>query len=410
MTRRARPVRRGKTRKPRKAAASSHWHLWPRLHLALAGAVCVAALLAVVPAQTYTMFEARVVASEGSAWVVAAGLLLLVSARPTRHGIIVAALGVAAMGIAAVPMARAFSMARDLPARLDAAFGRMAADSAGGSRGREVPLVFSDLYRGLGLAASAPKTLSYQTIEGTDTAMDVYRPAGPVPAPGVLVIHGGAWQRGTRGEFDGLSRYLAARGLVVASIDYRLAPKWPFPAAPDDVRTAIAFFKAHADQFGLDPNRLVLLGRSAGGQLALLAGYTAHDPAIRGVVSFYGPTDLVYGYEHPADPRVFDSTTMLVRFLGGHLNDRKPAYLAASPIEYVGRSTPPTLLIHGTPDELVEIEQSRRLDRRLSDAQVPHLLVELPWASHGCDYFLRGPCGQISTYAVERFLSGVLGN
>ena len=224
----------------------------------------------------------------------------------------------------------------------------------------------------------------------------------------MLVIHGGGWSGGARSEFSGLSRYLAARGYVVASLDYRLAPRWPYPAAPDDVAAAIAALKAHAPDIRLDVARLVLLGRSAGAQLALLAGYTSHDPAVRGVVAFYGPTDLAYGYEHPAPIKVFDSNAALERFLGGSLAERTQTYHDASPYAFVSAGTPPTLMIHGEVDELVEIEQSRRLERRLTELKVPHLLVELPWASHGCDYFLRGPCGQISTFAVEEFLARIL--
>lgn len=250
----------------------------------------------------------------------------------------------------------------------------------------------------------------YETLDRAEYLLDIYTPPGGsgTPAPGVLVIHGGSWHGGTRTEFDGLSRYLAARGFVVISMDYRLAPAWTFPAQRDDVLAAVKAIETRAGEMGLDPDRLVLIGRSAGAQLALLHAYAAHDPAIKGVVSFYGPTDMVYGYEHPADPRIYDSTTVLTRYLGGALSDQMANYRAASPIDFAGPQSPPTLLIHGTPDELVEVEQSRRLDRRLTELGVTHLLVELPWASHGCDYFLRGPCGQVSTFAVEQFLARVL--
>ena len=97
-----------------------------------------------------------------------------------------------------------------------------------------------------------------------------------------------------------LNAYLAARDYVVVSINYRLAPKWKFPAGRDDVLAAIAYLKVYGREFGVDATRLALLGRSAGGQLALLAAYTAGEPAIRGVVSVYGPTDLKFGYDRPA--------------------------------------------------------------------------------------------------------------
>src|SRR5437879_1762954 len=105
------------------------------------------------------------------------------------------------------------------------------------------------------------------------------------------MVHGGGWQSGNSREFAALNRGLAGRGYLVAAINYRLAPQYKFPAALEDVRQAIAYLKTHAADLGLDGNRLVLLGRSAGGQLALLAGY-AGDPAVRGGIAFFAPPDL----------------------------------------------------------------------------------------------------------------------
>jgi len=371
--------------------------------------VFVAALLAVLPAQSYRLFQARLVASEGSAWTLLAACLVLLTARPGRRGFVVAGLAVASIAAAATPIVRAQPVASSLPGRLASAFGRLPETHMAVTR-RRAPLVIGDLVGGVGLPDLVPRTIVYATVDSRELLMDVFTPAQPSRsvAPGVIVVHGGGWRGGTRTEFSGLGLHLAGLGYVVASIDYRLVPSSPFPAARDDVTAAVAALHAHALEIGLDTNRLALIGRSAGAQLVLLAAYTLHDPAVKGVVSFYGPTDLVYGYEHPADPDVFDSTAALVAYLGGHLRDRGASYRMASPIDYVSRTTPPTLIIHGTPDELVEVEQSRRLDRRLSEAGVAHLLVEMPWASHGCDYFLRGPCGQIGTYAVEGFLARVL--
>ena len=80
-------------------------------------------------------------------------------------------------------------------------------------------------------------------------------------------------------------------------------------------------------------------------------------------------------------------------------------YLEASPFAFASATRVPTLLVHGTRDELVSVMQSRRLDRRLSRYGVSHFLLELPWATHGCDYFITGPCGQLETQAIARFLS-----
>ena len=226
--------------------------------------------------------------------------------------------------------------------------------------------------------------------------------------PGVLVIHGGSWQSGDSKEFMALNAYLAARDYVVVSMNYRLAPKWKFPAGRDDVLSAIAYLKVYGHEFGLDPTRLALLGRSAGGQLALLAAYTANEPAIRGVVSVYGPTDLKFGYERPASKQLLDTRGVLESYLGGPPAKADDAYFAASPINFVNAASPPTLLIHGLHDGHVLPEESARLDARLAEAKVKHLFVRLPWASHACDWSFSGPCGQITTYAIERFLERVM--
>jgi len=172
------------------------------------------------------------------------------------------------------------------------------------------------------------------------------------------MIHGGSWSGGTREDLPDLNAYLAARGYAVAAISYRFAPKYPHPAASQDVHASIEFLKTNAAKLGLDSTRVVLIGRSAGAQLALLAAYTENDPGIRGAVGFYAPSDQLYGYEHPANPRVINSTRTLEDFLGGNPQTARAAYVFSSPINFVGPATVPSLLIHGTMDELVFVKQS----------------------------------------------------
>ena len=402
-------LRRKPAKVPKRAPREGWARLWPVIQVAFALAVFGSALLAVMPPQSYRLFQARLIASEGSAWVWLAAFLALTTARPGRRGAIVALMAIISMALTTLPVLRASASSTTLGDAFGRAFGPLPVRGPAASS-RRSPVVLADLFGGLGLPEMQPRTMVYATIDGQELLLDILTPPGAYrpSAPGVLMIHGGGWSGGARTEFGGLGRYLASRGYVVISMDYRLAPAWRFPAARDDVAVAVQTIEARAAEFGLDAQRLVLLGRSAGGQLALLHAYAAHDPAIRGVVSFYGPTDLVYGYEHPADPKIYDSTAALTRYIGGPLADQMPAYRAASPIEFARAQSPPTLLVHGVPDELVEVEQSRRLNRRLAELGVKHLLVELPWASHGCDVFLRGPCGQVSTFAVEQFLARVL--
>jgi len=244
--------------------------------------------------------------------------------------------------------------------------------------------------------------------DGVELSLDFYRSQMPGRAPLILSIHGGSWQSGDNKDFIPMDRYLAGRGYAVADILYRLAPQYPFPAASEDVQAAIEFLRTRSDSLDIDPQRIVLLGRSAGGQIALNVGYSLRDPGIRGVISFYAPADLYWSWEHPGNPLVIDTKAVLTDYLGGGPSVAASNYDAASPIRFVNSETPPTLLLHGGRDELVSPHQSTMLSERLAEAGVPHLNVSLPWATHGFDYILRGPGGQISAYAVEYFLARVM--
>jgi dipeptidyl aminopeptidase/acylaminoacyl peptidase len=105
---------------------------------------------------------------------------------------------------------------------------------------------------------------------------------------------------------------------------------------------------------------------------------------------------------------VIDSRAILSDYLGGSPDQAQAVYDAASPLNFVGPTTPPRLLIHGGSDDLVALGQSERLDARLAATGRPHLLLQLPWATHGADANFSGPSGQLSTYAVERFLAVVM--
>jgi dipeptidyl aminopeptidase/acylaminoacyl peptidase len=122
----------------------------------------------------------------------------------------------------------------------------------------------------------------------------------------------------------------------------------------------------------------------------------------------YPPTDLEYAYAHPTNPAVLDSRGILEAYLGGPPQLRAPLYRDASPLYRVDDLTPPTLLIHGERDELVFAEHSIRLGEALRAHRRPHAVVLLPWATHGCDAHMTGPCGQLTLYAIERFLREVL--
>lgn len=152
----------------------------------------------------------------------------------------------------------------------------------------------------------------------------------------------------------------------------------------------------------------MLLGRSAGGQVALSAAYTLPEPGVKGIINFYGPADMVWGYEHPTSPLVLDSKKVMETYLGGALQDVPLQYSSSSATETVSSRTPPTLMIYADNDPLVSPQHGHKLSAKLAAAGVPHAAVYLPWATHGFDYTLNGPGGQLSTWAVKRFLEVIL--
>lgn len=369
-----------------------------------------AAALAIMPAPTYWLWMLAVAVTEwGHVLALLALMPLLPGWRRSWSGRTASVFCVLAAILALTPLLRAVSAARQLPLQLAVAFGEIQPSPDTDMPPRPAPLVGIDLVRGVPSPDISACTLVYASVDGQALQLDLYPPPAPHnPAPGVIVIHGGAWHSGNNKQFISLNRYLAARGYVVAAINYRLAPRWPFPAAREDVKAALSYLKTNAHPLGLDPQRLVLLGRSAGGQLALLVAYTTQDPAIRGVVSLYAPIDLRWGYAHPASPWIVDTRGILEGYLGGSPDQAPTAYDAASPLHFAGPGSPPTLLIHGGRDELVFGIGSERLDKRLAEAGVPHLLLRLPWATHSFDFNFSGPGGQISTYAIEHFLMAVM--
>jgi acetyl esterase/lipase len=319
------------------------------------------------------------------------------------------------------PAVQAWRLGRTLPGELAKAFGPESIDRA--------PFSPAALF------ARRPHKISVQTMNYSGPLkLDFYRPVGALSAaPCVIVLHGGGWSMGDRKEIRPLNDWLAGHGYAVAAIDYRLAPftPWPSPiaalqrwfrpphgdAAPpgaiwpaqlDDVRAALAFLRMHAAELGIDPTRFVLLGRSAGGQLAAAAAYTAHDAAIRGVVALYAPTDLRSVWERPADNDLIVVNRQFTRqYLGGSPADAAAAYDSASPLQLAGLGAPPTLLIHGQLDTFVWPSESQRLAGKLASLDVPHALVSLPWATHACEPEANSPAGQITSYALQWFLAAV---
>lgn len=248
---------------------------------------------------------------------------------------------------------------------------------------------------------------TYKVFDDRELRMKFYRSRVKGRRPCVIVIHGGSWKSGNNKQLPELNSLVASEGYHVAAINYRLAPKYRNPSAAQDVKDALIYLKANADRFNIDTGNFVLLGRSAGAQIALLAAYTLKDPGVKAVIDFYGPADMLWGYSVPAKPLVMDSRKVMEDYLGGTFRDVPQNYRLSSPLLFVDKNSVPTLIIHGKNDPLVAYEHSRRLYKKLRENKVYTYLLTLPWATHGFDYNINGPGGLLSTYSVITFLKKV---
>ena len=221
------------------------------------------------------------------------------------------------------------------------------------------------------------------------------------------MIHGGGWDSGDAAQLPELSWHLAQHGYSVAAISYRLAPKWKWPAQREDAFAAADYIKAHAQELNVDPSNWVVMGRSAGRQIAQCVAFQKRDPSLKGLIAYYSPADMDFAYRYAKDKDIINSKDLLVNFLGGTPAQTPAAYSDASPIGFVDADSPPTLLVHGTPDPLTWCLQSRRLYDVMKKAGRPVVYIELPWATHAFDFSLNGPSGQIATSAVDFFLNAV---
>jgi acetyl esterase/lipase len=296
-----------------------------------------------------------------------------------------------------VPLMQAASLARKLPGQMEESFRILAKEHL-------KPLSAGALFFGADPVPTKMQHLVYAR-DGADERRVFFHPAqGKNPAPCVIVIHSGGWENGRPDEFPAWNWHWAARGFAVAAMQYRLAPKWKWPAQRDDVAALIAYLKENAAALGVDATRFILIGRSAGAQIATAAAYSLRDPAITGCVALYGPADMFYAWCH-ADPNdVLDSPRLIRQYLGGSAEEAPGNYLSASGTLLVNRSSTPTLVIHGNRDVLVWRTQSMRLAASLRAAEVPHHYLALPWATHALDFPFNGPGAQLTRYAIDVFL------
>lgn len=197
-------------------------------------------------------------------------------------------------------------------------------------------------------------------------ALDVFRPdeqRGLVPA--VLLVHGGGWRSGDKDSWADDARTLVAdTGWVAVTVDYDLGSAAPWRTQPANLRAAIRWVRTHAAELGVDPDRLGLLGSSAGGHLAMLVATTT--AGVRAVVSWAGPTDLpLLAGSAVGDQLVKD---LAVRYSGGTLDEQPARWVDGSPVAHVDAGDPPMLLVHSASETIVPVEQLESM----RDALIEH--------------------------------------
>ncbi|MBX3444480.1 MAG: alpha/beta hydrolase [Planctomyces sp.] len=258
--------------------------------------------------------------------------------------------------------------------------------------------------------------VKYGRVGERDLLLDVYRPKDQSePLPLLVFIHGGGWRGGNKADYRVYAVHFAQRGYVVASVGYRLSGEAQYPAAVHDVKCAIRWLRSQAAELKIDPDRIGVVGGSAGGHLAMMIGYSADVPELDGdggspgvssrvqaVVNIYGPCDLTTDFvrENAA------AKNLCRGFFGGEVDELLSVYQQASPITHLTADDPPTLILHGTTDDVVPIDQSDILSARLQELEIPYVYDRLPGWPHTMD--LTQACNDRAKWFMDRFLDATL--
>jgi acetyl esterase len=234
--------------------------------------------------------------------------------------------------------------------------------------------------------AALTQDIEYANVGGVSLRLDAFVPDGAGPFPAMIMVHGGGWNTGdksggrTKGYMAPMDDPLSRAGFAWFEINYRLAPKFLYPACIEDVETAIRWVKAHAAEYHLDPSRIALAGESAGGHLVDLAAARADKSTrVAAVVSFYGAYDLVYQAKaKPADANVRG-------LFGISVVDEKtiPLLQAASASAYLKPGLPPCLLVHGDLDPKVPYDEDVAFRAKLLALGVPCEFITIHGGGHG---------------------------
>jgi acetyl esterase/lipase len=255
--------------------------------------------------------------------------------------------------------------------------------------------------------------VAYANHDGVELAGDLYLPKTPKAAPALVAVHGGGWVQGARNVFQHWGPYLAARGIAVFSISYRLATKTKtFPEAVQDVLAGVQFLRGKAGGFGIDPQRIGLLGASAGAHLAALAAlsgkkfacgypgdpFASTDASVKALVGVYGIYDVAAMWTNYQLQGGRDNN--IQKFMGVAPMENRQAYFDASPISYAtfDKNALGVLLVTGTEDDLV--------DRKVQTDPFQHALKQANFFVRPCivlgapHYWMNDPIEEAGSYCA----------
>ena len=239
----------------------------------------------------------------------------------------------------------------------------------------------------------------YATVDGREMAFDLYMPEGVSQPPLLIWVHGGGWSRGSR---DAVSTvHLVNAGYAMASVSYRLSGDAPYPAQIHDIKAAIRFLRANADQYGYNADRIGIVGVSAGAHLAALAGVTNGSAQHEGevgdqldvssdvtaIVSYFGASNLTSILDQSTPFGLNIRVPGLEALFGGPVDERIPLAESASPVFHVDAGDPPLLLLHGDQDPQMPINQSHELDGAYRETGLDVAFHVVHGARHGGDQF-----------------------
>jgi acetyl esterase/lipase len=264
--------------------------------------------------------------------------------------------------------------------------------------------------------------IQFAEHDGTKLVGDLYSPKGLDKAPVLVGVHGGGWQIGDRKFYTHWGRYLASNGYAVFAIEYRLMKPGlkTYPGAVYDVKAAVQYVRARAEELGVDPDRVALMGDSAGAHLSALVAlagggpefstdyrndpHSSTSPEVKAVVGVYGVYDMLGQWEHDQIARPRDQITE--KFLGASPMTSRKAFFESSPMSYatVDKNATRFLLIYGTHDDIVDSDrQSAAFLTALKQAQFIARAIVVPGAGH---FWITDPIepGSFGAYAGPKAL------